>query len=154
MVPQCHDVPIFLNNYTNFNDHVPLQPQIWVVRSCRSQRQAYGLVLYLQPAICAARALVSKSRDYNPTKMSARAEAGTNMQQLVFRRMTSCNYWKVMPQFVPLNGLHADICLMNRCSTSGAHLHFCSMKVCMGEKKMKLSVTSACIACTTVFIIR
>ena len=26
--------------------------------------------------------------------------------------MTSCNYWKVIPQFVPLNSLHADICVL------------------------------------------
>ena len=29
-----------------------------------------------------------------------------------FSRITSCNYWKVTPQFVPLNGLHADICVL------------------------------------------
>ena len=29
-----------------------------------------------------------------------------------FSRMTSCNYWKVIPQFVPLNGLHADILVL------------------------------------------
>ena len=25
------------------------------------------------------------------------------------------------------------LCLTNRCSTSGARLHFCSMEVCMGK---------------------
>ena len=56
-------------------------------------------------------------------------------------------YWKVIPQFVPLTGLHADICLTNRCSTSGARLHFCSLEVRMG--KIKTSVTSAYIAWAT-----
>ncbi len=26
--------------------------------------------------------------------------------------MTSHNYWKVIPQFVPLTGVHADICVL------------------------------------------
>ena len=26
--------------------------------------------------------------------------------------MTLRNYWKVIPQFEPLNGLHADICFL------------------------------------------
>ena len=26
--------------------------------------------------------------------------------------MTLCNYWKVIRQFVPLTGLHADICVL------------------------------------------
>ena len=38
--------------------------------------------------------------------------------------MTSNNYWKVIPQFAPLNGLHADICILYRCSTNRAPLHF------------------------------
>ena len=29
-----------------------------------------------------------------------------------FSRMTSCIYWKRIPQFVPLTGLHADICVL------------------------------------------
>ena len=33
-------------------------------------------------------------------------------KQVLFSRKTLSNYWKVVPQFVPLNGLHADICIL------------------------------------------
>ena len=29
-----------------------------------------------------------------------------------FSKIPLCNYWKVIPHFVPLNGLHADICVL------------------------------------------
>ena len=42
---------------------------------------------------------------------------------------------------------HRYLCLTNRCSTSGACLHFCSMEVDVG--KIWISVTSAYSDCTT-----
>ena len=53
-----------------------------------------------------------------------------------------------MPQFAPLNGLHADISVLQIGAVQAeARLHFCSMEVDMG--KIKMSVTSAYIECTT-----
>ena len=43
-------------------------------------------------------------------------------------RMTLSNCLKGIPQFAPL----VCIFLTNQCSTSGVHLCFCSMKVCLG----------------------
>ena len=52
-----------------------------------------------------------------------------------FSRMTLCNYWKVIPQFVPLNDLCADNCILQIGTVQAArvHLHFCSMEVYIGK---------------------
>ena len=55
----------------------------------------------------------------------------------LFSRMTSCKYWKVIPQFVPLNGLHADIdiCILQIRAVQAECLHiFFSMEVCIGKE--------------------
>ena len=46
-----------------------------------------------------------------------------------------------------MNGLHANICLTNRYSTSGVRLHFVQWKFVW--EKIKMSVTSAYIECAT-----
>ena len=62
--------------------------------------------------------------------------------------MTLCNYWKVTPQFVPLTGLHTDICVLQIGAVQAERVFiFVQMEVCMG--KIKTSVTSAYIACAT-----
>ena len=49
--------------------------------------------------------------------------------------MISCNHWKVILQFVPLTGLHEDICVLRigAVQAERASLHFSSMEVCMGK---------------------
>ena len=37
--------------------------------------------------------------------------------------MTLRNYWKVIPQFVPLNGLHTDICVLQISAVQGERIY-------------------------------
>ena len=41
------------------------------------------------------------------------------------------NYWKVIPQFAPLNDFHADTYILYRCSTNRAPQHFLLNGSCM-----------------------
>ena len=65
-----------------------------------------------------------------------------------FSRMTSCNYWKVIPQFVPLNGLHADICVL-RIGAVQAERAYIFLQWKFVWEKIKTSVTSTYIECAT-----
>ena len=58
--------------------------------------------------------------------------------------MTLCNYWKVIPQFVPLTGLHADICVLQIGAVQAERIY-----ISLYREKIKTSVTSAYIACAT-----
>ena len=40
-----------------------------------------------------------------------------------FSRMTSCNYWKVIPQFVPLTSLYKDIGVLRIVSVEAECVH-------------------------------
>ena len=60
--------------------------------------------------------------------------------------MTLCNYWKVIPQFVSLAGVHADICVLRIGAVQAERVYiFVTMEVCMG--KIKMSAISTYIAC-------
>ena len=56
--------------------------------------------------------------------------------------MTVCNYWKVIPQFVPLNDLHADICVLQIGAVQAERVYtFVQWKFV--RETIKTSVTSA-----------
>ena len=56
--------------------------------------------------------------------------------------MTVCNYWKVIPQFVPLNDLHADICVLQIGAVQAERVYtFVQWKFVW--ETIKTSVTSA-----------
>ena len=59
--------------------------------------------------------------------------------------MTYSNYWKVIPQFAPLNGLHADICIL-RIGTVQAEC-LCIFVQWKFVGKIIMSVPSAYIEC-------
>ena len=62
--------------------------------------------------------------------------------------MTLCNYWKIIPQFVPLNGFHTDICVLRISAVQAEHVYiFVQWKFVL--EKLKRALTSAYIACAT-----
>ena len=65
--------------------------------------------------------------------------------------MILCNYWKVIPQFVPLtivSSLHADICVLRIGAVHAERVYIC-VQWKFALEKIKTSVTSAYIACAT-----
>ena len=58
-----------------------------------------------------------------------------------FSRMTLCDYWKVIPQFVPLNGLHSDICVL-RTDPVRAECPYSFVQWQFAWDKIKMSITS------------
>ena len=58
------------------------------------------------------------------------------------------NYWKVIPQFVPLNGLHADITVLWIGAVQAERVYISVQRKFVLEK-IKMSVTSAHIECAT-----
>ena len=59
--------------------------------------------------------------------------------------MTLCNYWKAIPQFVPLNGFHTDICVLRISAVQAEHVYiFVQWKFVL--EKIKKSV-NFCIHC-------
>ena len=63
-----------------------------------------------------------------------------------FFRMTLCKHWKVIPQFVPLNSLHAGIVLrIGAVQVECLHIFF---NESLYGKRIKMSVTST-FECTT-----
>ena len=59
-----------------------------------------------------------------------------------FSRITLYNYWKVIPQFVSLNGLHGDICVLRIGAVQSERVYIFVQWKFVWEK-IKMSVTSA-----------
>ena len=55
----------------------------------------------------------------------------------------------MIPQFAPLNGLHADICVLRIGAVQAERVYIFVQWKFVREKKIKLSVTSAYIECAT-----
>ena len=61
----------------------------------------------LLPNCCVQSGLSHENTDSDSGRLTYVFERNSS-----FSRMTSCDYWKVVPQFVPLTGLHSDICVL------------------------------------------
>ena len=62
--------------------------------------------------------------------------------------MASCSYWKAIPQFVPLNDLHADICFLRIGAVEVERVYIFVQWKFVWEK-IKTTVTSTHIACAS-----
>ena len=69
-------------------------------------------------------------------------------RNISFSRVTLYNYWKVIPQFVPLDGLHTDICVL-RIGAVQAERGYVFVQWKFVWEKIEMSVTSAYIEFAT-----
>ena len=69
-------------------------------------------------------------------------------RNISFSRVTLYNYWKVIPQFVPLDGLHTDICVL-RIGAVQAERGYVFVQWKFVWEKIEMSVTCAYIECAT-----